>query len=419
MRRSHHACAPPPPCRCDGVNGPAHWPGGPASSHCDAAEQSPIDLCGASVHALAPNLTFAAGYGSAHNYRFSADGQAYLDAADLGLTLDAGNLVRQRPSPARPWRGRRRPCAAGSFSGVGGRPMSCPACAWGSTDGSLAGEAEPPGAAGREHHLEACTGPFPLVRWRPLLVPVRGGVMCASLTPARLSMLARSGLRGYVDRGRSKTEGSEHYLEGEQYPLELHFVHVNTAYNGGDINAALASGNPDALLVVGQMFKVGATQTTSMDTIAAGITGGDVAQPRSIVASDLMDTSEGYYTYPGSLTTPTCNPVVTWVVLASAIDVTEVCCRASWHGSWHGRIVSWLHTPVRGHNLTRGCGYARQATLNAFMEISKDGHAVSEKGNYRNLQALGTRQIYRCFAPLVARWLPCLPQCPGVDMGRV
>jgi carbonic anhydrase len=105
-------------------------------------------------------------------------------------------------------------------------------------------------------------------------------------------------------------------------------VHVNMEYNNGDINAALASGNRDALLVVGQMFKVGASQSSSMDAIAAGIAGGDVAKARSIVATDLMDTSDGYYTYRGSLTTPTCNPVVTWVVLASAIEVTEVCLRA-------------------------------------------------------------------------------------------
>ena len=41
-------------------------------------------------------------------------------------------------------------------------------------------------------------------------------------------------------------------------------------------------------------------------------------------------------------------------------------------------------------------GYDGQATLAAFRKISKDGHPVSDKGNYRNLQALGDRQIYRC-----------------------
>lgn len=164
---------------------------------------------------------------------------------------------------------------------------------------------------------------------------------CAPCTPGRACMLRDADSRAVVargrcaaaltvctattvSRGRSNEEGSEHYVEGEQYPLELHFVHVNTAYNDGDIDAALASGKPDALLVVGQMFKVGASQSATMDKIAAGIRGGEVATARSIVMSDLMDTSDGYYTYAGSLTTPPCNPVVTWVVLASAIDVTEV-----------------------------------------------------------------------------------------------
>jgi hypothetical protein len=83
--------------RCDSANGPAAWPGSSASSHCDAAEQSPINLCGAAVHPQAPSLTLAAGYATAQTYKFSADGKAYLDAAGLDLTLDAGNLVRLRP----------------------------------------------------------------------------------------------------------------------------------------------------------------------------------------------------------------------------------------------------------------------------------------------------------------------------------
>lgn len=79
--------------RCDSINGPAVWPGSSASSHCDASEQSPINLCGAAPLPQAPSLTLAAGYATAQTYKFSADGKAYLDAAGLDLTLDAGNLV--------------------------------------------------------------------------------------------------------------------------------------------------------------------------------------------------------------------------------------------------------------------------------------------------------------------------------------
>jgi len=55
-------------------------------------------------------------------------------------------------------------------------------------------------------------------------------------------------------RDGHQDEGSEHYIEGVQYPLEVHFVHVNSIY--ADLTAALASGNSDALMVVGQFFKV-------------------------------------------------------------------------------------------------------------------------------------------------------------------
>jgi carbonic anhydrase len=123
-------------------------------------------------------------------------------------------------------------------------------------------------------------------------------------------------------RGRDGYEGSEHYLEGAQYPLELHFVHVNSKYS--DLTAALASGQSDALLVVGQMFAVGAEQSATMTTIANGIIASDIEADRSLVLSHLLDISQGYYTYSGSLTTPPCNPVVTWVVLASVIDITQV-----------------------------------------------------------------------------------------------
>ena len=79
--------------RCDSVNGPAAWPGSSAASHCDAAEQSPINLCGAAALPQAPTLQLAAGYATAQTYKLSTDGKAYLDAAGLDLTLDAGNLV--------------------------------------------------------------------------------------------------------------------------------------------------------------------------------------------------------------------------------------------------------------------------------------------------------------------------------------
>ena len=118
-------------------------------------------------------------------------------------------------------------------------------------------------------------------------------------------------------RAGRQDEGSEHYIEGVQHPLEIHFVHHNSKY--ADLTAALASGNDDALLVVGQCFEVDRTgadaQTDTMTTLASGIEKEASTTEIEIAPYAMIDQSEGFYTYPGSLTTPTCNPVVTWIVM--------------------------------------------------------------------------------------------------------
>jgi len=104
-------------------------------------------------------------------------------------------------------------------------------------------------------------------------------------------------------RDGHQDEGSEHYIEGVQHPLEVHFVHVNEKY--ADITAALASGNEDALLVVGQFFKVSDAEPmsatlTEINSKLAGV--GAMAAGTidlSIAPYGLVDQSDGFYTYAG------------------------------------------------------------------------------------------------------------------------
>ena len=105
------------------------------------------------------------------------------------------------------------------------------------------------------------------------------------------------GRDGYQD------EGSEHYIHGVQHPLEVHFVHVNAKY--ADVTTALASGNEDALLVVGQFFKVSDAVPMSATLTAVSSKLADVeSMPASIVDLNiapygLIDKSDGFYTYAG------------------------------------------------------------------------------------------------------------------------
>jgi carbonic anhydrase len=140
-------------------------------------------------------------------------------------------------------------------------------------------------------------------------------------------------------RKGKKNEGSEHYLLNRPYTMEGHFVHYNAKY--ADVAAAVASGNKDALLVVGVMFQVGATATggTLVADIASSIAAittteevplttakGSFAElaARSGIASSCDPNCANFFAYPGSLTTPTCNEDVTWVVMEAPMTVTQV-----------------------------------------------------------------------------------------------
>jgi len=260
------------------------WP-----DKCALGTQSPIDVCNGQNNAAVTDTTIVPSthYSSAQTFKFKSDGQAYIDASGLGMSLTAGKLASLN------------------------RP--------------------------------ALTEPDAGFTWN----------------------LAQA----HFHWGRDKTEGSEHYIEGHQYPLEVHFVHLNSKY--ATLTEGLESGNADALLVVGQMFKVGDTESSALAALANTFahpkaldgTGAEV----SMIATDMMDTSAGFYTYPGSLTTPTCNAVVTWVVLASEKTVTE-------------------------------------ATLNKFIATQNKERLTHEFGNYRPLMPLDGRTVYK--SPAVTS-LPC------------
>jgi hypothetical protein len=88
-------------------DGPANWGG-----DCGAAEQSPIDLCGAKPlpdRGLAAvtgaavqvktdqRLVFNKEYGNSHTLSFDTEGKAQIDFAGKGFSLDATDLVSCLP----------------------------------------------------------------------------------------------------------------------------------------------------------------------------------------------------------------------------------------------------------------------------------------------------------------------------------
>ena len=103
---------------------------------------------------------------------------------------------------------------------------------------------------------------------------------------------------------------SEHTINGERFPLELHAVFQD-----------MVTGN---LAVIGQLFRIGPTnaflaQFTQLPTHS----GDHVSSTTNINLADALIDTDSYYTYPGLLTTPPCSEIVTWLVLAKASTVSH------------------------------------------------------------------------------------------------
>jgi len=106
---------------------------------------------------------------------------------------------------------------------------------------------------------------------------------------------------------------SEHAIEGELGDMELHAVFRNP--DEGDY------------LVVGQLFKVSKQGNPFIQAlIDAGLPekNGDTTESEEEVnVADVFTNISSYYTYPGSLTTPPCSEIVTWVVLKQPTKITN------------------------------------------------------------------------------------------------
>lgn len=102
---------------------------------------------------------------------------------------------------------------------------------------------------------------------------------------------------------------SEHTIEGERYPLEIHFVHKN------------ADGN---LAVVGILVTEGEPWPAYDDIIVSIPL--EEEKPADVVGqvdlNTLLPDLQAAYRYSGSLTTPPCTEGVNWVVLQGTIHMS-------------------------------------------------------------------------------------------------
>ncbi|KAM3849884.1 carbonic anhydrase-like [Diretmus argenteus] len=125
--------------------------------------------------------------------------------------------------------------------------------------------------------------------------------------------------------GASDDRGSEHTVNGINFPCELHLVHWNTKYP----SFGEAASQPDGLAVVGVFLKIGAANPRLqkvLDALDAIKSKGKQANFPNFNPKTLLPGSLDYWTYDGSLTTPPLLESVTWIVLKEPISVSPVQC---------------------------------------------------------------------------------------------
>lgn len=125
--------------------------------------------------------------------------------------------------------------------------------------------------------------------------------------------------------GADSALGSEHTIDGVRYPMELHLVHYNGAYG----SLAEAIKRQDGLAVLGVMLEVSETDNPALTPLTNALLNITESGMFSGVSATyplrafLPNNVDKFYRYEGSLTTPTCNEVVTWTVFAHAIPISE------------------------------------------------------------------------------------------------
>eukprot|EP00092_Neocalanus_flemingeri_P012021 GFUD01012958.1.p1 GENE.GFUD01012958.1~~GFUD01012958.1.p1 ORF type:complete len:713 (+),score=131.48 GFUD01012958.1:34-2139(+) len=131
--------------------------------------------------------------------------------------------------------------------------------------------------------------------------------------------------QGHFHWGNNSNVGSEHLIGGRAFPLELHLVHYNSKY----LTLQEAVRHKDGLAVVAILFELTDEDNPALSVITDMTN--KVKSPDQTAKGDkktslksfLPRNPSSFYRYSGSLTTPTCDEVVTWTVLHNTGTVSE------------------------------------------------------------------------------------------------
>ncbi len=103
---------------------------------------------------------------------------------------------------------------------------------------------------------------------------------------------------------------SEHTLNGDVAPMEIHFVHRDANNNLAVVGVMLMAGDADSAAYA-DVFANLPPEEAEVTTLDA-----------TVSAMDMLPAAKTYFTYTGSLTTPPCSEGVRWLLLDTPIELS-------------------------------------------------------------------------------------------------
>ncbi|XP_054901273.1 carbonic anhydrase 4b, partial [Poeciliopsis prolifica] len=133
--------------------------------------------------------------------------------------------------------------------------------------------------------------------------------------------------------GKNGSAGSEHTIDGEQFPMEMHIVHIKEDYN----SLSQAVKDPTGIAVLGFFFQESLSEnkkyTPLVDALKQIIKPSSNASVSGVSLEMLIPPQSSltkYFRYSGSLTTPDCAEAVVWTLFESTVPLSRTQLSAFW-----------------------------------------------------------------------------------------
>nr|XP_046918388.1 carbonic anhydrase-related protein 10-like [Dermatophagoides farinae] len=128
----------------------------------------------------------------------------------------------------------------------------------------------------------------------------------------------------HIHFGLVDSYGSEHLISGFQFPGEIQLIGYNSDLYE---NYEEASTKPNGLVGIAIFLKQESKSSAGIEILTSQLNHivyrGQKTAIKSLSLRELLPDDQNYVTYDGSLTTPSCDEVVTWIVINKPLSITK------------------------------------------------------------------------------------------------